>query len=653
MCGIVGFWQRGRSYGVDDMHQIVDQMAKALVHRGPDNRGCWVEEEMGLAFGHMRLSILDISEQGHQPMESHNGRYVIVYNGEIYNFLELRDDLEKRGCRFKGTSDTEVILAAIEEWSLEKAVQSFDGMFSFAVWDKEKKSLHLCRDRIGEKPLYYGWHNNIFFFSSELKALHRHPLFSPDIDLDALNLYVRLNYIPAPFTIYQSIQKLEPGTIFSLSWPRFHTKMIPYWSAYDVVNESLKNQIGSSEDEVIEHLDDILRRSVKSRLVSDVPVGAFLSGGIDSSTIVALMQAQSSIPVKTFTVGFFEEDYNEADYAKKVASHLGTDHTEIFVTEKEAMDVIPRLPQLFDEPFSDSSQIPTFLISQLARSEVSVSLSGDGGDEIFGGYNRHIWNHSYWDKIVRWPISVRRFISKTGQILPISILDNIYKKLEFLIPRELRISYPGDKIHKFLSVLILENSFQLYERLINETSGINLFQFERSNSSLMKNKLDVWSHFSNSTDAMMYLDLITYLPDDILVKVDRASMGVSLESRAPFLDHKVVELAWKIPREMKIRNGQGKWILRKLLYNYVPEDLFDRPKTGFGVPIEKWLKTSLRGWAESLLEGSKMLSDGFFNPNIVRGMWNEHLNGTRNRQHVMWNILMFQAWFENQRSTLQ
>tara|TARA_B100000315_G_scaffold254392_1_gene295361 strand:- start:229 stop:2190 length:1962 start_codon:yes stop_codon:yes gene_type:complete len=653
MCGIVGFWQNHQSHRTDDMHHIIQNMAEALFHRGPDDKGCWVDGEMGLAFGHMRLSILDISEQGHQPMESHNSRYVIAYNGEIYNFLELRDILKKKGCSFKGKSDTEVILVAIEEWGLEKAVRSFDGMFSFALWDKAEKSLHLCRDRIGEKPLYYGWHQNTFFFSSELKALSRHPLFSPAINLDALSLYVRLNYIPTPLSIYQSINKLVPGTIFSLLGSQNRTKTTTYWSPYEVVTESLNDQVKSSEDEVVERLDDTLRRSVKSRMVSDVPLGAFLSGGIDSSTIVALMQVQNTNPVKTFTVGFFEEDYNEADYARKIASHLGTDHTELFVTEKEAMDVIPRLPELYDEPFADSSQIPTLLISQLAHSKVTVSLSGDGGDEIFGGYNRHIWNHSYWGRIVRWPISVRRLITKTGKILPISVLDNIYKKLEFLIPTELRISYPGDKINKFLSILNLDNSYQLYERLINETSGTNLIQFERSNSSLMENKLDVWSHFSNSTEAMMYLDLITYLPDDILVKVDRASMGASLESRAPFLDHKVVEFAWKIPLEMKIRNGQGKWILRKLLYNYVPENLFDRPKTGFGVPIEKWLKTSLRGWAESLIEGSKLLSDGFFNPNIVQGMWNEHLNGTRNRQHVMWNILMFQAWFENQRSTLQ
>ena len=652
MCGIVGFWQKHHSNGIDDMHHIIQNMAKALFHRGPDDKGSWVDEEMGLAFGHTRLSILDISKQGHQPMESHNSKYVIVYNGEIYNFLELRNVLKKRGCRFKGSSDTEVILAAINEWGLVKAVQSFDGMFSFALWDKAEKSLHLCRDRIGEKPLYYGWNQNTFFFSSELKALRKHPLFNPTIDLDALNSYVRLNYIPTPHSIYKSIHKLEPGTIFSLSWPKFESNTIIYWSAYDAVNESLNSQFRSSENEIMELLDDALRHSVKSRLVSDVPVGAFLSGGIDSSTIVALMQAQNSIPIKTFSVGFFEEDYNEAEYARKVALHLGTDHTEIFVTEKEAMDVIPRLPKLYDEPFADSSQIPTFLISQLAHSIVTVSLSGDGGDEIFGGYNRHIWNHSYWDKITRWPISVRRFISKMGKSLPISLLDNIYKMIESVIPTELQISYPGDKIHKLLSVLILENSSQLYERLINETSAINLLQFEGYNSSLIKNKLDVWSHFSNSTDAMMYLDLITYLPDDILAKVDRASMGASLESRAPFLDHKVVELAWKIPLEMKIRNGQGKWILRKLLYNYVPKELLDRPKTGFGVPIEKWLKTSLRGWAESLIGESQLLSDGFFNPNIVRKMWDEHLNGTRNRQHVMWNILMFQSWLENQRSTL-
>jgi asparagine synthase (glutamine-hydrolysing) len=582
-------------------------------------------------------------------MLSASGRYVIVFNGEIYNFQQLRHEIEEKAghLSWHGRSDTEVMLAAFETWGVEEAVKRFIGMFAIVLWDRTERSLHLLRDRIGEKPLYYGWVGDAFLFGSELKAFQAHPAWRGEIDRDALTLYLRHNYIPAPYSIYTGIRKLLPGTILTIrteSNPRGQLPdPKPYWSLNRVVEDGMTNPFIGSEDEAVEQLDALLRDAIRQQMVADVPLGAFLSGGVDSSTIVALMQAQSERPVRTFTIGFHETAYNEAEYARAVASHLRTDHTELYVTPQDALDVIPRLPALYDEPFSDSSQIPTFLISQMTRKYVTVSLSGDAGDELFGGYNRHFLVRSLWKKIGWLP----RYLRSAVAFGLTAITPARWDSFAALLPANIRLLYTGDKMHKLAGILSLESPQIMYRQLVSHWyEPCSIIPGTHEPATLITDP-STWPELPDFTYLMMFLDTLTYLPDNILVKVDRAAMGVSLETRVPFLDHRVVEFAWRLPLQFKLRDGVGKRVLRQVLYKYVPKSLIERQKQGFGIPIDSWLRGPLREWAEDLLSESRLLQEGFFNPAPIRQKWEEHLSGKRNWQYHLWDVLMFQAWLEN------
>jgi asparagine synthase (glutamine-hydrolysing) len=625
-------------------------MMEPIRHRGPDDSGDWVDAQNGVALGFRRLAILDLSPAGHQPMLSADGRYVIVFNGEVYNFNQLRTELASLGHAFRGHSDTEVMLAAICQWGIQDAVQRFNGMFAFALWDRRECRLTLVRDRLGIKPLYYGWAGSVFLFGSELKALKAYPAFQAEIDRGALALYLRHNYIPAPYTIYTGFCKLLPGTILTLAGNQLGElpDPVPYWSARQVAESGVAHLFEGSDQEAVVELDALLRESVRERMVADVPLGAFLSGGIDSSAIVALMQVQSSRPVQTFTIGFHESSYNEAEHAKEVARHLGTEHTELYVTPQEAQAVIPRLPALFDEPSADSSQIPTFLIAELARRHVTVSLSGDGGDELFGGYNRYSWARKIWKVTGRLPGTFRTFGSAALLRTPSTAWDILLSNR--FIPPRWRISEAGEKIRKIAEILPADSPEAIYLDLVSHWKEPASIVRGAAEPSTRLTSRESWACVPDYTAWMMYMDLVTYLPDDILVKVDRASMGVSLEARVPFLDdQRVVEFAWRLPLRMKIRNGQGKWILRQVLYQYVPCQMIERPKMGFGIPIDAWLRGPLRGWAESLLGERRLKDEGFFNPKPIRQKWQEHLTGKHNWQYHLWDILMFEAWLEENR----
>ena len=649
MCGLAGYINyQGIDSGAEG---ICHAMTSKLIHRGPDDTGTWLDLEHGIALGHRRLSIQDLSSCGHQPMESSSGRYVIVYNGEIYNFRKIQKELVSFGHEFHGHSDTEVLLAAIEQWGITNALTRFTGMFALALWDQKNRVLSLARDRIGEKPLYYGWQGKSFLFASELKALRVHPDWKNNINRDALALYMRHNYISAPYTIYKDIHKLTPGTILHIPYsirPGDLPTPVPYWNMKDVAEYADNHLVGLSDDEAVDGLDQLLRESIRNQMISDVPLGAFLSGGYDSSVVVALMQAESNQKIKTFSIGFHEEAYNEADHAKRVASHLGTEHTELYVTPEQAMDVIPRLPSLYDEPFSDSSQIPTFLVSEMTKKYVTVSLSGDGGDEIFAGYDRYFFANSLWNKIRRIPYPLRKAVaSGIKGVKPSTLGTSLHWLSPYLSSYGGQGSF-GDKLQKGADLLLFNTFEELYLRLISHwknTENLVLYS-EEPLSPLTDHSL--WADLSDNIQTMQYLDTISYLPDDILVKVDRAAMGVSLETRVPFLDHRVIEYAWSLPQHMKVRNGDGKWIIRRLLDKYVPSTLMDRPKMGFGVPIDSWLRGPLRDWAESLLNESKLHEEGFFNPAPIRKKLEEHMSGERNWQYHLWDVLMFESWLESQ-----
>jgi asparagine synthase (glutamine-hydrolysing) len=646
MCGFTGFLNS--STRDVKWHEVLEPMNSAIRHRGPDDGGIWVDADAGIGLAHRRLSILDLSPHGHQPMVSVSDRYVIVYNGEIYNFEALRQQLDLN--QWRGHSDTEVMLAAIEQWGLEKAVRQFIGMFAFALWDKKDRLLYLVRDRLGIKPLYYGWQGNSFLFGSELKALKAHPAFKREVDRNSLALLMRHNYIAAPYSIYQGIYKLLPGHILTLCAknPDRTPDSVPYWSAEEVAQQGLADPFKGSEKEAVDQLDFILRDAVKMRMISDVPLGAFLSGGVDSSTVVALMQAQSDRPVKTFSIGFFEDEYNEAQHAKLVAEHLGTDHTELYVSSEQALAVIPRLPALYDEPFSDPSQIPTFLVSEMAKQKVTVSLSGDGGDELFCGYSRYKACQDLWQMIGWLPAKARKTVAKAITSIPVEFLNRGFGWLSPVINKYGYVGPVGDKLYKISDVLALESTTALYLRMISHWKDPASFVIGASehptpftNGTSLKKLPDLFQK-------MMFLDTITYLPDDILTKVDRASMGVSLEARVPLLDHRVVEFAWRTPLNMKIKNGHSKWLLRQVLYKYVPKEMIERPKMGFGVPIDSWLRGPLREWAEDLLSEKRLREEGFFHPAPIQEKWREHLSGKHNWHYYLWDVLMFQAWLENE-----
>ncbi len=655
MCGITGILNLSGHMSYEALYTIAKNMSDTLYHRGPDDDGILVDAEAGIAIGHRRLSIVDLSPEGHQPMVSASGRYVITFNGEIYNYKNLRTKLEIQRQQnlpnFRGHSDTEVMLACIEAWGVEQAVRCFIGMFAFGLWDRQERMLYLVRDRLGEKPLYYGWMGKTFLFASELKALRRHPDFAARVNRDALTLYLRYNYIPAPYSIYEGVYKLLPGKILTISLSE-KSPILPepssYWSAKEVAEAGVETPFRGTEMQAVGELDRLLRDAVRLQMVADVPLGAFLSGGIDSSTVVALMQVQSSLPVKTFTIGFHETEYNEAKHAKAVAEYLGTDHTELYVTPQEAMAVIPKLPTLYDEPFSDSSQIPTFLVAALARQYVTVSLSGDGGDELFGGYNRYFWGRSIWNKVGWLPKNIRQLMANCIKTISPQAWDCVYSCFAPLLPSKIKQRLPGDKLHKLADILAVENPEAMYLNLVSNWKNPESMIVRPSEAPTTLTDRSHWVNLHDFTQRMMYIDMVTYLPDDNLVKVDRASMGVSLESRIPLLDHRLVEFAWRVPPSMKIRNGQGKWILRQVLYKYVPKNLIERPKTGFGVPIDIWLRGPLREWAEELLDEKKLREEGFFDPFPIREKWDEHLSGKHNWQYYLWNILIFQAWLEQQ-----
>ena len=629
-----------------ELTSSVRSMVAAIRYRGPDDSGVWCDERAGIGLGHARLSILDLSPEGHQPMVSVSGRYVIVFNGEVYNFAELRSELEIVGQKFRGHSDTEIMLAAFEEWGIEKAVPRFVGMFAFALWDRHTRTLTLGRDRLGEKPLYYGWQGETLLFGSELKALRAHPAFMAEVDRNALALLLRHNYIPAPYSIYQGISKLLPGCLLTVSLSQRNPRIAPYWSGKQAIEAGVTHPFEGSESTAVSALEALLKDAVGQQMVADVPLGAFLSGGVDSSTVVALMQAQSSRPVKTFTIGFHEEGYDEAPHAKSVARHLGTEHTELYVMPKEAMSVIPRLPALYDEPFSDSSQIPTFLVSELARRHVTVSLSGDGGDELFGGYNRYFWATNIWRRVGWAPQPMRSALAGALMALPPSAWNGVFMSLSRFLPVGWRYANPGDKLHKLAEVLAVRTPEEIYLGLVSHwKQPTEVVRGSHEPPTVLTDPAR-WADLPDFEQRMMYLDQMTYLPDDILTKVDRAAMGVSLETRVPFLDHRVVEFAWSLPLSMKIRHGQGKWLLRQVLYRHVPKELMERPKMGFGVPIDMWLRGPLKGWAEELLDEARLQREGYFNPRPIRRKWAEHLTGRRNWSYYLWDVLMFQAWLE-------
>jgi asparagine synthase (glutamine-hydrolysing) len=639
MCGITGFWQPPGE-AADTLGATVRRMAGALQHRGPDDEGTWQQEDEGVALGFRRLAIIDVSPLGHQPMTSAEGRYTIVFNGEIYNFLDLKAELVSAGHQFRGGSDTEVILAGFTAWGVDATLRRIAGMFAIGVWDAIERRLTLARDRIGKKPLYYGRANGAWVFGSELKAIRRYPGFTPEIDRDALTQFLRFSYVPAPRSIYAGISKLPPGHYVTLTHGGADAKPVCYWDASAVARNGQKNTAHLSDADAIDELDRLLRDAVSRRMIADVPLGAFLSGGLDSSTVVALMQAQSVTPVKTFTIGFDVSGYDEAQAAKAVAAHLCTDHTELYVTPEETLGVIPLLPTMYDEPFADSSQIPTYLVSKLARTRVTVSLSGDGGDELFAGYNRYFWGPGIWSRMKHVPPPARRALAYAVQSTPPAWIDRAYGVMGAALPISWGVNRPGDKLHKLAGVASAPDQMELYLRLVSAWHAPSQLVIGGHEPSLD----DTRPLPEGFRERMMYRDLVTYLPEDVLVKVDRASMAVSLEARAPLLDHRLVEWAWRLPTGQRVRDGRGKWLLRQVLYRYVPRDLVDRPKMGFGVPIDHWLRGPLRGWAEDLLSERALESGGLLRPGPIRKVWRQHLAGHRNEHTRLWPVLMFQAW---------
>lgn len=640
MCGIVGLLDPRRRRSIEESTELLGRMAGRMAFRGPDASGEWADAEAGVALGHRRLSILDLSEHGAQPMHSADGRWVLTYNGEIYDHRELADDLRAEGVGLRGHSDTEILLEAIARWGLVPTLQRVDGMFAFALWDRRERRLHLARDRMGEKPLYFGaLGSGEVVFASNLDTLAAHPGFDRPVDLDALALFFRHKYVPSPWSIYRGISKLEPGCVVQIDGDGTIGAPEPYWSYFDVVSRGVRFD-GSAED-AADELDRLLRRSVRRRMVADVPVGAFLSGGIDSSTVVAVAQAESSSPVRTFTIGSTDADYDESSDARKVAEHLGADHTELVVTDSDALGVVEQLGELHDEPFADSSQVPTRLVSELARRHVTVALSGDGGDELFAGYNRYLWVPSIWRQLDRVPVRVRSGVAAAlGTVAP-----DRWDTLAKAVPEARRPRMLGLKVAKVLGVADAATPYEVYHRLVSHWQHPERLVPGSSEPPTIHTDSARWPRTPGIVEHMAAVDTVTYLPDDILAKVDRATMSVSLEGRIPLLDRDIVEFAARLPLDVKIRDGSSKWPLRRVLGRYVPPTLFERPKSGFGVPIESWLRGPLRGWAEDHLFGAA--SAAFLDTALVRRTWERHLAGRENAAYELWDVIMFAAWAEH------
>ena len=635
MCGIAGAWEPAADRSPGALTDAVAAMAATLRHRGPDDEGVWTDAGAGVALGHRRLSIIDLSPEGHQPMVSASQRYALSFNGELYNFEELRDELVARGHAFRGRSDTEVLLASCDEWGVDGALGRFNGMFAFALWDAGHRVLHLARDPLGEKPLYYGRLGAALLFASELRALRAHPGAGAalEIDRDALSAYLRLNYVPAPHSIFRGVRKLPAGHVLTVRAGDRGAPPEPrcYWSLHERVAKARAGGIPRiTDEEATDRLDGLLRDSVRRRMHADVPLGAFLSGGIDSSTVVALMQAQSDRPVRTFTVGFDDRRLDESAHARAVARHLGTDHTEIQLSPKAALDLVPRLPTIYDEPFADPSQLPTTAIAQVARQHVTVCLSGDGGDEVFGGYNRYTEGERAWRLLGRVPRPAR---AAAGRAL-------------LATPGALRSRFlPPAKAQKLAGLLRVESAADVYTALVSAWDDPDSVVVDGSEPP--SGTAELPAELDGLSERMMFLDSLSTLPDEMLAKVDRASMSVGLEARVPLLDPRLVELAWSLPADMRIREGQGKWLLRQVLYRYVPAGMVERPKAGFDPPVAEWLRGPLRPWASALLEPSRLRDEGYLRAGPVSRCWAEHLSGCRNWDYRLWGVLMFQAWLES------
>lgn len=622
-------------------------MAARIRHRGPDDSGVWSDSDAGFTLGHRRLSIVDVSVAGHQPMHSSSGRWVIAYNGEVYNHLALRRQLQEAGVApaWRGRSDTETLLACFEEWGVVRTLNACVGMFAIALWDRRERTLTLARDRVGEKPLYYGWQRDTFMFGSELKALRAHPAFNAAIDRGALTLLLRHNYIPAPYSIYQGISKLPPGTFITLGSGVREVTPVAWWSLAEVAERGAASPFGGSEAEALEALEQHLGDAVRGQMVADVPLGALLSGGIDSTAIAAIMQVHSSHPVRTFTIGFDEKEYDEAKHARAVASHLGTDHTDLRLSGLDALALVPQMPTMYDEPFADASQLPTHLVMKMARQCVTVALSGDGGDELFGGYRRYVVARDAWN-LLRWvPASMRRALGEGLMTLPAATVNRIFGALT----TPAGVAPPGDRAHRLGSRLRAVSSIDdFYVSLMSEWPNPSVVVNGHTIPYNLTDDRARWPQLADPVARMMAMDGLTYLPDDILVKVDRASMAVSLEVRAPFLDRDLMDFAWSLPMGMKVRGGQGKWLLRRLVDRHVPAVLMNRPKMGFGIPLDQWLRGPLREWAESLLSDERLKQEGFFDPALIRMTWTRHLRGEGSYGYRLWSVLMFQAWLEHE-----
>ncbi len=648
MCGLTGFWDRAPAR-VEQSRARLSAMTDTLRHRGPDDSGAFVDPDVAVALGSRRLAVVDLSEHGHQPMVSPDGRYVLAFNGEVYNFRDLRRELEAAGMGFRGSGDTEVVVAAAQHWGLADTLVRCNGMFALALWDRRERTLQLARDRFGEKPLYYGWSGTAFLFGSELKALRAHPAFDATVDRDALALYFRHNCVPAPYSIHRAVAKLPPASILTLDLstpPGTCPEPVPFWSLADTAAAGCAHRVAHDEAGALDTLAAVLGGAVAMRMHADVALGAFLSGGIDSSLVVALMQAQRGAKVKTFTIAFEDALYDEAPQARAVAEHLGTEHHELVVTARDALDVIPRLPTIYDEPFADSSQIPTTVLAHLTRAHVTVALSGDGGDELFGGYNRYAWAERFWRRIEPIPLPLRRASAAALGAIPPRWWDRAFAGAEHLLPASMALRMPGTKVQKVAQVLPAADLHQTYMTLASHTDDPCRLVLGATEPPTVLTDRRSWPVLDDAVERMMYLDTMTYLPDDILTKVDRATMASSLEGRMPFLDPDVAALAWRLPPDLKVRSGTGKWLLRRLLHRYVPPALVERPKAGFGIPLGDWLRGPLRPWAEDLLDARRLRADGYLAPGVVRRLWAEHLSGRHDRQYAVWDVLMFQAWLD-------
>ncbi len=648
MCGIAGIFDPAKSTGADALRALAHAMAKPLAHRGPDDAGCWVDARAGVALAHRRLEVVGRGPQGRQPMQSDSGRWVVTYNGELYNAPALRSHLRSARVTLRGSSDTEVLVAALETWGLADTLDRLEGMFAFAAWDANRRRLHLVRDRFGEKPLYYGWTSRRFVFASELKAFHALPDFAPQVDRAAVAQFLRLSCVPAPMSIFRGFAKLRPGCLVTIEPGACHTPLPEqdtYWSANRAIDEICTRPLLHDETEAQDRLEAALSDAVAARMLADVPVGALLSGGIDSSLVVALMQRHSSRPVRTFTVAFVEQAFDESASATAVATHLGTEHTTVDMRHRDVLEIIPRVPDIWDEPFADSSQLPMYLVAKVAREAVTVALSGDGGDELFAGYNRHAWLDRVWKVAAPVPGSLRHGVGGMLRYIPPSAVE----AAACWMPSRWQVRIPSTKVTKLGRVLQASSIDDAYGALIShwdDPASMVLGAEPPHPPVLVPNGLPATGAGSGIMDQVLRADLSTYLPDDVLTKVDRAAMAVSLETRAPFLDRDVLDVAWRLPPSSKRRNGTSKWMLRQLLYRHVPRTLVDRPKMGFGVPINTWLRGPLRTWADDLLSSASLTRHGLLDPAPVRRAWDLHQGGRRDLSYELWDVLMLQAWMD-------